>query len=245
MRGALEPAAEQTAAVAVIAALAFERAPLDALVAYPRSSLRVYQSGIGGQRAYDAARSALAVGSSALVSWGVAGGLVSELEPGSVVIPEEVVTASGEVYPTDALWRKEICRILRPLLPVHEGNLFDSPALLRTSDAKAHAAAVSGAIAADMESAAVGRAARGAGKPFIVFRVVLDTLSDTLPRGIERWIDPAGNRRSFAALSSVVRPRDWPNLVRLSRRYQRATRSLSDSARVLVSHDLFHPQPGG
>ena len=252
MSGAPEPTADAAsgpvAAVAVIAALAVERAPLDALASYTESSLRVYQCGVGGRRAYDAARSALASGASALVSWGVAGALVSDLAPGSVLLPEQVVTADGEVFATDSRWRLEICRVLRPLLPVHDGALFDSPTMLRTSEAKAHAAAASGALAVDMESAAVGRAAHGAGKPFIVLRVVLDALGDTLPLGIEEWIDAAGDRRPMAALGGVFRPTVWPDLVRLSRRYRRASRSLTESARVLVPHDLYYPQlapPGG
>ena len=238
----MDAASSSTTSVAVIAALAIERAPLDALVASPQSSIRVYQCGVGGQRAYDAARSALASGASALISWGVAGGLVPGLAPGTIVLPEQVLTADGEAFVADSRWRVEICRALRPMLPVHDGNLFDTPTILRTCEAKAHAASISGALAADMESAAVGRAARGAGKPFIVLRVILDALGDTLPWGVEQWIDGAGNRRPMAALGSVLRPADWPDLIRLSRRYGRARRTLTESAQVLAPHGFFYPQ---
>jgi hypothetical protein len=211
-------------------------------VCYPESSIRIYQCGVGSQRAYDAARSALASGASGLVSWGVAGGLVSSLRPGTIVLPKQVIAADGEVFSTDPGWRRELCLLLRPTLPVHDGDLVDTPSILRTVEAKEHAASLSGAAAADMESAAIGRAARGAGKPFVVVRVVLDALDDTLPRGIEQWIDAAGNRRPTAAFGSALRPAGWPDLIRLSLRYSRARRALTESAQILAPQGFVCPQ---
>ncbi len=84
------------ASVAIIAALAIERAPLDSLIAAdPRSSIHVYQCGTGHERAYSAARSAISAGASALVSWGVAGALVPKLSPGTILLPQQVLTPNG------------------------------------------------------------------------------------------------------------------------------------------------------
>jgi adenosylhomocysteine nucleosidase len=129
-------------------------------------------------------------------------------------------------------------------MPVYEGTLFDTPSLLRTSEAKTHAAEVSGALAADMESAAVGRAARATGAPFVVLRVILDSLGDILPTDIDRWIDSDGNRRPLAALGSITRPAEWVDLLRLSRRYRRANRTLRLAAQALVPRDFAYPHAG-
>ena len=235
---------ERPASIAIIAALASERAPLDTLLmAEPEPPIRVYQCGVGRQRAHDAACVALSAGASALVSWGVAGALVPELSPGTVLLPQQVLTCDGEELATDSRWRMELCRALQPMFAVHGGRLLDSREVLSTHVAKARVAQASGAIAVDMESAAVGRAAAGAGKPFVVLRVVVDALADTLPRGVERWIDEAGNRRVIAALEIAFRPACWPSLFKLSLRYRQARRALTDSAQVLVPQGFLYPQP--
>ncbi len=235
---------ESEANVAVIAALAIERAPLDALLtASPTPPIRVYQCGIGRERAHHAASAALSAGASALVSWGVAGALVPELSPGAILLPQHVLALDGEELATDARWRMEVCRALQPMYAVHGGSLLDTQQVLSTRAAKANVAQSSGAIAVDMESAAVGQAAARAGKPFVVLRVVVDALADTLPRGVERWVDEAGNRRLIAALEIAFRPACWPGLFKLSRRYRQARRALTDSAQVLVPQGFLYPQP--
>ncbi len=235
---------ERAASIAVIAALASERAPLDTLLmAEPKSPIRVYQCGVGRERAHDAARAALSAGASALVSWGVAGALVPDLSPGTILLPQQVLTCNGEEFATDSRWRMEVCRALQPMFAVHGGRLLDSREVLSTPVAKARIAQATGAIAVDMESAAVGRAAAGAGKPFVVLRVVVDALADTLPRDVERWIDEAGNRRVVAALEIAFRPACWPSLFKLSLRYRQARRALTDSAQVLVPRGFLYPQP--
>jgi adenosylhomocysteine nucleosidase len=212
-------------------------------MAEPKSPIRVYQCGVGRERAHDAASAALSAGASALVSWGVAGALVPELSPGTILLPQQVLTCDGEELATDSRWRMDVYRALQPMFAVHGGRLLDSREVLSTRVAKTRVAQASGAIAVDMESAAVGRAAAGAGKPFVVLRVVVDALVDTLPRDVERWIDEAGNRRLIAAFEIAFRPACWPGLFKLSRRYRQALRALTDSAQVLVPQGFLYRQP--
>lgn len=241
MSGVRRPVVE--ASVAIIAALAIERAPLDSLItANPQSSIHVYQSGTGHERAYSAARSAISAGASALVSWGVAGALVPELSAGTILLPQQVLTPAGVTLAPDSRWRMELYRALQPMFAVRDGSILETPDVLTTRTVKAQAAQASGAIAADMESAAVGQAASDAGKPFVVLRVVLDTLADTLPQDIERWVDEAGNQRRMAVVEMALRPAGWSDLVRLSRRYRRARGALTDSAQALVPHGFLYPQ---
>ena len=109
---------ETIARVAIVAALAIERVPLDAsLAAYPKPSIRVYQCGIGSERAYDVASTALSAGASALVSWGIAGALVPELSPGTILLPEQVLTAEGEEFATDSQCGWNFAARYSPCLP--------------------------------------------------------------------------------------------------------------------------------
>ncbi len=178
-----------------------------------------------------------------MVSWGVAGALVPELSPGTILLPQQVLTCDGEELATDSRWRMDVYRALQPMFAVHGGRLLDSREVLSTRVAKTRVAQASGAIAVDMELAAVGRAAAGAGKPFVVLRVVVDALVDTLPRDVERWIDEAGNRRLIAAYEIEFRPACWTGLFKLSRRYRQALRALTDSAQVLVPQGFLYRQP--
>ena len=140
---------EGTAAcIAVISALAMERAPLDALLmAEPFSPIRVYQSGTGSVRAYDAARSALSAGASALVSWGIAGALTTDLSPGTILLPEHLLNSGGDSFVTDPRWRMEICRVLQPIFTVRGGRILEAAEILSTRGAKMCVAQKSGAIA--------------------------------------------------------------------------------------------------
>ncbi len=228
--------------IAIISALAIELAPLDARIdAFPQSTIRLYQCGPGEKRAYDAARTALAAGASALVSWGVAGGLQRGLPSGAIVLPRQVRSFAGTVYDTDSRWRTELYRGLQTVFPVDGGDLYEAPGVLKTASEKAAIAAATGAVAVDMESAAIARAASDARRPFVAVRVVLDKSEDFLPSGVEAWIDEVGNRRAVAAWTSLFRPRDWKSLVRLFLRYRAARRTLAGASALLVPQDFLLP----
>lgn len=228
--------------VAVIAALSLERAPLQSrLRREPPSGLTLHQSGAGFERAYRAAQTALREGAAALVSWGVAGGLVPGLTPGTILLPQRVLSPHGALLAADVEWRTNLLAALQPSFRVHEGDLLGVEQILATPRSKAHAANASGAVAVDMESAAVAEAASEAGRPFVVLRVVADGLADTLPPGVEGWVDDAGNQRLAPALETVLRPTLWRGLFTLAQRYREARRVLAGSAHIVVSRRLLFP----
>ncbi|HEY5623054.1 MAG TPA: purine phosphorylase, partial [Gammaproteobacteria bacterium] len=163
MPAASRTSAPASAVIAVIAALDFERKLLDDHApADERSRVRVYQCGPGDAHAYDAARSALASGAAALVSWGVAGGLAPRSRAGDVVLPRRVLAATGMSFDADPVWRMELYRSLQAIFAVADGDLCSSPEVLGSSAAKSALAESTGAVAVDMESAAVARAAKAA-----------------------------------------------------------------------------------
>ncbi|MGI9257453.1 MAG: hypothetical protein ACR2QQ_01335 [Gammaproteobacteria bacterium] len=228
--------------IAIISALAFELAPLDSQIdALPQSRIRVYQCGPGQERAYDAARTAVAAGASALVSWGVAGGLYRELPSGAIVLPRQVRSIAGAEFDTDARWHRELLRSLQSVFPVDTGELCESLGVLKTTAAKAAIADATGAVAVDMESAAIAKAAADARRPFVAIRVVLDTSNDHLPNGIEAWIDEAGNQRASAVWTTLSRPGDWMSLLKLSLRYRAARKTLAGASAMLVPRGLHLP----
>ncbi|HEX6996608.1 MAG TPA: purine phosphorylase [Gammaproteobacteria bacterium] len=240
-RAAAEPSAA-VARVVAVAALSFESGALRKPLRSPAVELVVAQSGPGAAKAAAAARAAVADGATALVSWGVAGGLDAALAPGTVLAPAGVLHGDRWLD-ADAAWRAALVAALEPRFAVHEGALLATDAVLRSPEEKSLAAARCGAVAADMESGGVAAVAAEAGLPFVALRVVLDALADELPADAERWIDQQGNRRLTPALDAALRPARWAGLFALARRYRTAAGVLDRLARVLLPVGfLFSPR---
>ncbi len=107
-------AAAPAATFAVIVALGVERAALRALVDRD-PPLGVIQSGPGPERAASAATAALASGAGGLVSFGLAGALRAELEPGAVLLPRRVRSAAGDSFDADPEWHAKLAAAVRAL----------------------------------------------------------------------------------------------------------------------------------
>jgi adenosylhomocysteine nucleosidase len=232
------PAADSQ--VAVLAALSVERAPLQRHVAAARGCI-IYQTGPGAVRAAESAREALARGATALVSWGLAGALVGGVVPGTVVLPRAVAVPAGQALACDAAWQAALVAALAPEFTIEQRCLLGAGHVLATPAAKASGARTTGAVAVDLESAAVAAAARRAGARFAVIRVIVDAHEDELPESVEHWIDERGNRRFAAALDAAVAPSQWPALWMLGRRYRLARAVLDRLARRLLPDGFLLP----
>jgi nucleoside phosphorylase len=237
--------------VVVFAALAWEaRAALDALQGVEPdgvrrwrgylgdgAAVRVLQIGIGLERAER--RSAVGAGSRLYVSCGCAGALAPELRAGDLVVADRVTAlgdAAGDAVPTAhaALAAWSASRGLR----VRVGTVASSPAVV--PPAAKQRAAGQGALAVDMECAAVAAAARARGLACTVVKVVLDELDDEVGFPGDDAIDPdTGELDVRRALSTLGRhPRWWPRAVRLARRQRLAERRLREYLALLFSAGL-------
>jgi adenosylhomocysteine nucleosidase len=224
-------------AVGVVAALASEaRAlgpsmprggdpPLSELAILGAGSLLAL-SGIGRAAAAAAAQALVDAGVSALMTFGMAGGLDPALQPGSVVIPSELISSDGSRYASCRAWREQVAAAVSALRPVSEGSLLTSAHAIETPADKAAAFRTIGAAAVDMESAAVAEIAAKHNLPFIAVRVIVDTAADMLPRAVVA-ASRAG-KVQFARLLGglILAPREIASLIRLAQRYRIAMRSL-------------------
>lgn len=154
------------------------------------ASLLLRCCGMGPERAADAARTLLAEGATALLSYGTAGALAPELAPGTLLLPERIAY-HGTVRAVDASWRQRIAARLSPA-PVAGLLLTQSRPLVTVAD-KADAFRATGAAAVDMESGAVLEVADAAGVPGLVLRAVIDGAATALPRAaVAGWMPTAG-----------------------------------------------------
>jgi adenosylhomocysteine nucleosidase len=183
-------------------------------------------SGIGRAAAAAAAQALVDAGVSALMTFGMAGGLDPALKPGSVVIPRELIAPDGARYAASRAWREQVAAAVSALCAVSEGNLLTSAHAIQTPADKAAAFRATGAAAVDMESVAVAEIAAKHNLPFIAVRVIVDTAADMLPRAVVA-ASRAG-KVQFARLIGglILAPREIASLIRLAQRYRIAMRSL-------------------
>jgi len=226
----------------VAVALAAELRSLTTQAIAPGSCVRlpggalVALSGVGPERARAAALRLLTAGATALVSWGVAAGLDPGLRAGSLLLPERVIGADGTTYRVTASWRAELSARIATRIAAHAGPLVEATRLLETPQEKRALFERHGAIAADMESAALARVARMRDVPFVVVRVVADPAARRTPAWVGALVDGAGKVRASRALrEAVAHLGDWGAVVVLALQFREAREVLRRVAPLLLA----------
>jgi adenosylhomocysteine nucleosidase len=114
------------------------------------------------------------------------------------------------------------------------GPIFGARDLLATENDKAQAWRDTGALAVDMESAIVARAADAAGIPFLVLRTIADPATRRLPPAALIPLSEDGTPALGRVLSEVLRrPRQIAALFGLARETRQALTALAGPARAL------------
>ena len=175
-------------------------------------------AGPGPERARAAATRLAQSGAVLLVSFGICGGLDPELRPGDLLLADTVLTDDGARHPTSAEHRPALeARLSGFGLRIAAGPLLGQDRPLAGAADKSARFAASGAVAVDMESFGVARAAQAAGLPFLVVRAVADPAERNLPRAALKAIGPDGRLKLFSALAAMyLRPWESPALIRLA-----------------------------
>ncbi len=188
---------------------------------------------IGGGDAPGAAAAAAGLtrsGVTALLSFGLAGGLDPGLRAGDLVVPDAVLFPTGERWVADPA----LSRRLGPVAGPVAGTVLAADAILATAAAKRAAWQRTAAAAADLESGAVAREAAAHGLPFAVLRAVCDPAGRDLPPAALSALDRQGRIRPAALLRSLGRqPGQIVALVALGREAARARQALLTQVGVI------------
>jgi adenosylhomocysteine nucleosidase len=165
----------------------------------------------------------------ALVSFGVAGGLDPALRPGTILVPHEVLTDSHSTRTDQALGRR-----LGTPSPI---IMFGSDSIVGSVAAKSALFESTRAVAVDMESGAVARVAARHGIPFAVLRAICDPAERDLPPAALIPPNRHGTIRLGRVLGSVLRrPRQLPSLPALAADAMEAHRALRAAVTQLRLH---------
>jgi hopanoid-associated phosphorylase len=181
-----------------------------------RAGTHVFAAGGSFPRAYGAAKAWVEAGAVAgLVSFGIAGALDPALRPGEIVVAREVVDAEGGSWLAPAEWQS---RIAAALPGARRGAIFGAGRPVASPADKAALFDAFGALAVDMESHGVARAAAEAELPFVAVRVVADPAERALPRAALAGMDERGGTRIAPVLRALAaRPAEVPALLRVAR----------------------------
>jgi adenosylhomocysteine nucleosidase len=199
-----------------------------------QDGLQLWCEAAAGQpeRAAETARTMVAEGAAALISFGVAGGLDPSLGPGLIVIADKVVDLEGRSFPCHGPWVDALLRL--------DGG-FDSGAILGsdqpilTPQHKTHLFRRSQALAVDMESHAVAEVAADTNVPFLTIRAIGDPAGRAIPTSALAGLGPDGNIRALPVIWNLLRrPKDIPNIWRLASDTNKALKAL----RALSALDL-------
>jgi adenosylhomocysteine nucleosidase len=208
------------AVLGIVAALEMERR----WIGIPEPLVEL--SGVGDTRAEIAAGRLVERGATALVSWGVAGGLDRDLSPGTVILPDTVIGADGSNHGVDLEWRDRLLERGRGRVATSTSPLYHATSVIKTADEKRAIYERTGAGAADMESAAVARVAFANHIPWIAVRVVIDAADQEVSAAILTATGDDGRLRMGSVAGLILRPRLWHSLIALGRAGAAAGRSM-------------------
>lgn len=182
-------------------------------------------SGAGRDNAVKAASLLLEKGADTLISWGCAGALSAVLNPGDLLLPETLLTDTGEMLLCD----ESLLSCIKKNLPLecHSGILAESLAIIGQADDKKKLHLNTQAVAVDMESAAVIETAQKAGRAAIVIRAIADPATMSLPQAVTHALNDEGEVVLTRLLSFLLtHPGQIPALIRLGMHFSAAKNKL-------------------
>lgn len=199
-------------------------------------------TGIGMRRAREIARHTFSMlpQTGFVIGAGVAGALSAGLRAGDIVIADRVIKAREDTAHPEQVWPIEPqtvgdCeRALRTRrLEFSTGGILTSPRVIPNASGKTIAKKESGAIAVDMESAAIALETTARGIPLAIVRTVMDSLEDEI-FGAE-IADEQGRVGPIAAANYLIQnPGAFLKLPSTLRNLTRATKSLADAIEALI-----------
>ncbi len=205
-------------------------------------------SGMGRDRAKQAAHKLIGENVDCLVSFGTAGALAPALRPGDLLLPQTIVVANAaasQAQPgpdqadshvvNSGLPAPAIQRLSRQNIPIHTGPLACADEPVTSSAGKRRLFGQTGAIAVDMESAGVLEAAQESGLQGYAARVIVDPADLALPEIVLREVDDFGQINNLAlALRLITSPAQIPHLLRLAKASHQAGKTMRLVARELL-----------
>jgi adenosylhomocysteine nucleosidase len=172
----------------------------------------------------------LARGTTAIISFGIAGGLAAEAFAGTWLVADAVVTRTSR-WTVDAAWAAALAQRLPGAI---QGSIAGADAIIASPAEKRALGMATGTYAVDMESHIAAAFAAAHDIPFAVFRVIADPVGQALAPAALAGMRSDGTVNQRAVLGSLLRtPWQVPLLVRNAVATRTAMRALLRGRRLL------------
>ncbi|MGZ4980906.1 MAG: phosphorylase family protein [Methylobacter sp.] len=191
-------------------------------------------SGAGADNARAASELLITQGAVRLISWGCAAALSELLKPGDLILADTLIDAEGTQIDVHNAWLEFTKNLISTQIKIHTGSLAESLTIVAAAKDKKHLHAQTGAIALDMESAAIGTVARQNDLPFLVIRTVADPVNMDLPKAINHSLNDEGDIVLAKLLAFIaLHPTELPGLIKLGLHFNAAKSTLRSVAKQL------------
>jgi adenosylhomocysteine nucleosidase len=191
-------------------------------------SLLLVLSGMGEERVVKAIDTLLINKVDALISFGTAGALHPDLKSGDIIIAENIVTASGQRQDITCRWRDSVVQNLQACpARIKSGDIAMTETVIACTADKRALRLRSGALAVDMESGLVAKAAWQHNLLALVIRIIVDEADTRLPAKVlestDAYGDPVPGRLAGAIFGQ---PTLIADLLRLALSFRKAKHSM-------------------
>lgn len=210
--------------------------------------LLLIKSGMGRERVEQSLRSALREYSpTAVISTGFAGALLEEMEPGEIVLAEQILSInhnpfrSGERLCSDRALLEGATELSEELdFKYRLGPILTAPRIMKAEEKRELGHHCLG-IAVDMESYWAAEVAQACGIPFLGVRLILDTVDNSLPP-IDTFVSKESRSLAFSTLAWLgAHPGQLGRLLKLARAMKRAQNTLAQFVIPLVKiFEVYH-----
>jgi adenosylhomocysteine nucleosidase len=194
-------------------------------------------SGAGADNARTASELLINQGITRLISWGCAAALSESLRPGDLILADTLIDADGTQINIHHEWIGLTNNLLSTHVShvkAHIGSLAESRTIVAAAKDKKHLHIKTGAIALDMESAAIAKVARQNDLPFLTIRTVADPVSMDLPKAINHSLNGEGDVVLAKLLVFIaLNPTELPGLIKLGLHFNTAKNTLRSVAKQL------------
>lgn len=182
----------------------------------------------------------------ALISWGCAAALDHSLNAGDLVLPDRIMTLDGIEHAVCPEWHERVQHALAPMLRITTGLLLGSPEVVASSAEKQQLHVAKGAVAVDMESAAVASVAKAQSLPFLAVRAIADPACMNLPNSVTVAVDERGDVNLPMLLRyALAHPAEFLALARLGKAFYAATNTLRRAVHLLGTDFSLTPSADG